>query len=89
MFGIPHIGADICGYHGNTTEELCLRWQQLGAFYPFFRHNFPILSMSIFKFRNHNDNGMPPQDPGLWPDVAAAARKANTFRYRHLPYLYR
>jgi alpha-glucosidase (family GH31 glycosyl hydrolase) len=39
--------------------------------------------------RNHNDMGTADQDPGMWPSVAAAARKANLFRYRHLPYLYR
>lgn len=40
-------------------------------------------------FRNHNAAGNPPQDPAMWPTVAAAARKANLFRYRHLPYLFR
>src|SRR3569623_1151402 len=45
-------------------------------------------SLTINKFRNHNEKGNKLQDPGQWPSVAAAARKANLFRYRHLPYLF-
>jgi alpha-glucosidase (family GH31 glycosyl hydrolase) len=59
----------------NATEQLCLRWQQLGAFHSFFR--------------NHNNHGTEHQDPSKWPSVAQATRTANLFRYRHLPYLYR
>jgi alpha-glucosidase (family GH31 glycosyl hydrolase) len=74
MFGIPYVGADVCGFIGTTNEELCLRWQQLGSFHSFYR--------------NHNTLGAPPQDPAQWPSVAKATRKANLWRYRHLPYLY-
>ncbi|XP_063242203.1 lysosomal alpha-glucosidase-like [Bacillus rossius redtenbacheri] len=75
MFGVPLMGADICGFNQNTTAPLCQRWMELGAFYPFAR--------------NHNTDDGIEQDPvALGPEVVAASRKALLTRYSLLPYLY-
>ncbi|GBN16359.1 Maltase-glucoamylase, intestinal [Araneus ventricosus] len=75
IFGIPYIGSDVCGFADATTPELCKRWMQLGAFYPFFR--------------NHNVLDQKEQDPvALGDEVVAASKRAVERRYALNPYLY-
>jgi alpha-glucosidase (family GH31 glycosyl hydrolase) len=75
ILGIPFAGADICGFEEDATEELCVRWHQLGSFYPFAR--------------NHNAIGKRDQEPfAFGPLLIEETRKALLNRYSLLPYYY-
>ncbi|KAM6939968.1 lysosomal alpha-glucosidase [Xenentodon cancila] len=75
LLGIPLVGADVCGFSEEPQEELCVRWTQLGAFYPFTR--------------NHNAIDMQPQDPTVFSPLARTAMKnALLLRYSLFPFLY-
>lgn len=74
LYGIVTTGADACGFAGNSDEELCNRWMQLAAFFPFYRNHAAIDSN--------------PQEPYLWSSVASATRTASQIRYTLLPYIY-
>uniref|UniRef100_A0A674D8I7 Alpha glucosidase 2 n=1 Tax=Salmo trutta TaxID=8032 RepID=A0A674D8I7_SALTR len=75
LLGVPLVGADVCGFSEQTEEELCVRWTQLGAFYPFTR--------------NHNAIDQKPQDPPAFSPLARSAMKQSLLlRYSLFPLLY-
>lgn len=75
MFGTPLVGGDVCGFYGDTEEQLCVRWTQLGALSPFAR--------------NHNALDRAPQEPARFSQKARdTMRAALLSRYALLPYWY-
>ena len=57
MVGFLYNGADIGGFGCNTTEDLLLRWLQLGVFTPIMRNHAAMgtRDQEIYRFRNCDD----------------------------------
>ncbi|KAH7039727.1 extracellular alpha-glucosidase aglu [Microdochium trichocladiopsis] len=72
--GIPYFGVETCGFNGNADLELCTRWMQLSAWYPFYR--------------NHNNRNTIAQEAYRWATAAASTRVIMDVRYSLLPYTY-
>ncbi|KAF9582636.1 hypothetical protein BGW38_010951, partial [Lunasporangiospora selenospora] len=74
LFGIGMVGADVGGFVDIASEELLIRWHQLGAFYPFLR--------------NHNHLVNPPQEPYTSKALTEVTRHMMGLRYSLLPWWY-
>lgn len=73
--GFSFIGNDVSGFGLDSTEELFIRWMQIGSFLPIFR--------------NHSNMYTRRQEP--WAFGARAemiAKKSIKLRYEILPYIY-
>lgn len=74
LYQFSYTGSDVCGFAGETYENICARWASLGAFSPFFR--------------NHREVNYPPHEFYRFDTVAESARNAITIRYKLLDYIY-
>lgn len=75
LSGIPFVGADVGGYAGDCSEELLIRWMQLGAFTPLFR--------------NHTRKEVRDQEPWAYSENGEEImKKFIQLRYKLLPYFY-
>jgi alpha-glucosidase len=75
LSGVPFVGSDVGGFINDPTNEMYVRWVQLGAFTPFFRgHAAP-------KTKAH--------EPFSFNDKAVEySREAIQLRYKMLPFWY-
>ena len=75
LSGMPFAGTDLGGFGSDTTEELLLRWVQVGCFSPLFR--------------NHCALGSREQEPWQFGERALEIyRKYVKLRYHFIPYFY-
>ena len=74
MCGYLYSGADLCGFDGDTTPDLALRWLEFGLFTPLMR--------------NHSTAGSRMQEFYHFADQLPAMRNMIRLRYALLPYLY-
>lgn len=72
--GLPMFGADTCGFTHNTDYDLCSRWMEMSAFFPFYR--------------NHNVKAAISQEAFRWSSVAESTRIVMNIRYSLLTYMY-
>ena len=73
MCGFLYCGADLGGFNNNCTEDLLLRWLQLGVFTPLMR--------------NHRALGTRAQEAYQFSNIKAF-KDVLSVRYRLIPYLY-
>lgn len=74
LFQFSYTGSDVCGFSGQTYDNICARWASLGAFSPFYR--------------NHREVNYPPHEFYRSELVAESARNAIATRYKLLDYIY-
>lgn len=75
MSGFSFVGNDVGGFSLDCTEELFIRWMQVGAFLPIFR--------------NHSNMHTKRQEPWEFGDRAEKISKNFIeLRYKLLPYIY-
>lgn len=73
--GMPFNGPDVPGFGLSASAELMQAWYKLGFLFPFLR--------------NHNQKGMPDQEPWTRDDgTTAIVTDYIRLRYKLLPYLY-
>ena len=80
IFGIPMTGADICGFHDDSNDELCARWHNLGALYPFSRNHNEIYKRSQEPYSFYTVN--------LKTKTLKASQNSIRFKYSILRYIY-
>ncbi len=75
MSGVSLCGADVGGFMDDCTEEMLIRWTEMGCFFPFFR--------------NHSSIGLRPQEPWTFgKECEGIIKKYIQIRYMFIYFIY-
>ena len=92
IFGIPFSGADICGFFDNSYKNLCIRWYNLGSFYPFMRNHNDRRAKDQFPWSfneiNDKDNSTKDTTDNNKYDIINIIKNNVNCRYSLLRYMY-
>ena len=84
IFGIPFTGADICGFIKDATKDLCLRWYNLGVFYPFMRNHNSKMAKDQFPWSFNDEKNKTKQK---YDNIEIIKNNIN-IRYSLIRYIY-
>ena len=84
-FGVPFVGADVCGFNLNVSHTTCAKWYKVASIYPFARNHNNINTIAQEPYQSIFDLAMEDDEEVISRDVI---KRAMMIRYGLHNYMY-